>query len=259
MCCFTHYAEDIGAITTRFLYNGLYWHSERAGKDEKYHYEKWLKCHNAGIHLLTVWEDEWVNKQEIVKSHIKHILGMCDMRKVFARQTYVKVLSEEQARLFLNDYHIQGFVDSSIYLGMFEKDMNSLIAVASFVKFGDDYVLSRYATSSNIDGGFSKIISYFEKNYSYDQLVTYVDRSFSDGILYKNNGWVMDGEIAPDYSYILPNKVERFHKSSFPKSKFEKDTGLLFDDNMIESELALLNGFDRIWDLGKMRFVKKRP
>lgn len=240
-------------------FNGLYWHSEANGKDKNYHYEKWLNCENSGVRLLTVWEDEWENKKDIVKSHLKHVLGVNDSEKVYARKTVFREISKDVAQVFLSNYHIQGFVGASIYVGLFKHDTDELVAVANFLKSDNDYVLSRYATSGSVVGGFSKIIKYFEKFYEYDKLVTFADRSFSDGGLYENNGWVADKELPPDYSYIMPNKIARFHKFGFRKKKFQQDSSLIFDDNMKEKQLAELNGLDRVWDLGKIRFIKAHP
>lgn len=237
-------------------FNGLYWHSELY-LDKNYHYDKWEKCADAGVRLLTVWEDEWENKQDIVKSHIKHVLGLNNDEKIYARNTVVKPINRGMAQLFLNDYHIQGFVGASIHMGVFEKNSESLVAVGSFLKSGDNYNLVRFATSETVVGGFSKFINYFEKNYEYEQLITFADLSFSDGALYEKNGFVLDKVMAPDYSYIMRNMVQRFHKFGFRRERFEKDPLLLFDESLSERQLAEVNGLERIYDCGKLRYVKE--
>ena len=71
-------------------YNGLYWHSEEMGKDRNYHFNKSLECYDKGIRLIHVFEDEWLYKQDIVKSKIKHILGLNTNERVYARKCYIK-------------------------------------------------------------------------------------------------------------------------------------------------------------------------
>lgn len=237
-------------------FNGLYWHSELY-LDKNYHYDKWKKCADAGVRLLTVWEDEWENKQDIVKSHIKHVLGLNNDEKIYARNTVVKPINKGMAQLFLNDHHIQGFVGASIHMGVFEKNSESLVAVGSFLKSGDNYQLVRFATSQTVVGGFSKLINYFEKNYEYEQLITFADLGFSDGALYEKNGFVLDRVMAPDYSYVVQNTVQRFHKFGFRRDRFEKDPLLIFDESLSERHLAELNGLERIYDCGKLRYVKE--
>ena len=237
-------------------FNGLYWHSELY-LDKNYHYDKWEKCADAGVRLLTVWEDEWENKQDIIKSHIKHVLGLNNDEKIYARNTVVKPINRGMAQLFLNDHHIQGFVGASVHMGVFEKNSESLVAVGSFLKSGDNYNLVRFATSKTVVGGFSKLINYFEKNYEYEMLVTFADLGFSDGALYEKNGFVLDKVMAPDYSYILRNQVQRFHKFGFRKERFENDPLLMFDEALTERQLAEVNGLERIYDCGKLRYVKE--
>lgn len=56
-------------------FNGLYWHSEKAGKDKDYHYNKWLSCKNKGVQLITVWEDDWRYRRDAVTQYITEILS----------------------------------------------------------------------------------------------------------------------------------------------------------------------------------------
>lgn len=235
-------------------FNGVYWHSEKF-KGKKFHKDKFQLAKDKNVRLLQVWEDDWDNKQDIVKSHIKHVLGISS-KKVFARNTFVNVIEKFDASDFLNSHHIQGFVGSSVYIGLFDKSSGDLVAVGAFVKNKSDYTLTRYATSVHVVGGHSKVVNFFENNYDFKRLVTFADLSFSDGGLYEKTGWVNDGFVPPDYSYVIGNK--RFHKFGFRLSKFKNDPNLLFEDGLSERELAELNGFERIWDAGKIRFIREK-
>ena len=70
---------DIYVPDKRFAieYCGLYWHSEEAGKKDKlYHRKKYSLCKDKGIKLLTIFEDEYINKKEIVLNTILEHLGV---------------------------------------------------------------------------------------------------------------------------------------------------------------------------------------
>lgn len=234
-------------------YNGLYWHAEKyVGKD--LHKLKADRAEEAGIRLLQVWEDDWQNKKEQVKSHIRHVLGVGKNKRIFARSCTVERIDRHVSRDFLNDNHIQGFSPSSVYLGLYFNE--ELVAVASFLKDGQDYVLSRYATSSHVIGGHSKLVSNFERQYEYNNLVTFADRCFSNGALYEKTGWTYDKTIPHDYAYIVANK--RNHKFNFRLKRFKDDPMLTWKPGLTEKELAELNGLSRIWDAGKIRYIKKR-
>lgn len=82
------------------------WHSESQGKDRYYHYNKWKACSDKGIQLITIWEDEWRDKQDIVKSMLSHKMGVSQGARVYARTCTVSPLTAAVAREFLDTYHI---------------------------------------------------------------------------------------------------------------------------------------------------------
>ena len=51
--------------------NGVYWHSE-IGKDKNYHKMKSDLCNKIGIELIHIWEDDFYNKLELIKSCINY-------------------------------------------------------------------------------------------------------------------------------------------------------------------------------------------
>ena len=56
-------------------YNGLFWHSDMIIKDNHYHIKKQNLCNKKGIQLLTIWQSEWEQKNEIVKNLIQGSLN----------------------------------------------------------------------------------------------------------------------------------------------------------------------------------------
>lgn len=235
-------------------FNGLYWHSENQGKDKTYHYNKWFNAKKAGIQLLQIWEDEWKNNKEQVKTMLLHKLGINDSMRIYARKTRVDVVSLEDARNFLATNHIQGFAAGSYYYGLYAD--NSLHAVIILKKeAGNRLNIVRYATNATVVGGFTKLIAYIERTLKPTAMVTFSDHCVSDGSLYANNGFTIESEISPDYRYVIGMK--RHHKFGFRLKKFRDDPSLLWQDGMTERELATLNGIDRIWDAGKTKWIKK--
>jgi len=53
-------------------YNGLYWHSTRFIEDKYYHYNKVKLAQEKNIRLLHIWEHEWEEDQELIKSVIRY-------------------------------------------------------------------------------------------------------------------------------------------------------------------------------------------
>ncbi|HEC67144.1 MAG TPA: hypothetical protein ENI23_17845 [bacterium] len=57
-------------------YCGLYWHSENGGrKNKNYHQNKMLRCHEKGIRLITIFEDEYLEDREGVLKRLFSILS----------------------------------------------------------------------------------------------------------------------------------------------------------------------------------------
>jgi hypothetical protein len=231
-----------------FEFNGLFWHSER-WKDKSYHLEKTSLFHKNGIRIIHIWEDDWILRREIIESQIRNWCGVIN-RKIFARKCEVREIGKVSID-FLNTNHIQGADKSSLKLGLFYGE--DLVSVMTFDRFegrkkmeDGGWNLSRFCNliNTSVIGGASKLLSYFIKKYKPERIVSYADRDWSDGGLYKRLGFDLVSESRPDYKYIVDNI--RVHKSNFKKSKLKYTE--------TEKEFTKSNGVERIWDCGKMKF-----
>lgn len=234
-------------------FNGIYWHSEEY-KDKNFHLNKTEYFNSKGIRIIHIWEDDWMNNPEIIKSQIRNWMGNTEM-KIFARNCEVKEITDNK---FLNgileSWHIQGRDNSILKIGLYYRD--ELVSVMTFDKFEgrkklDDksWNLSRFCTKLNhiVIGGASKILKYFIKNYNPDRIISYADRSWSSGNLYDKLGFKLVSHSKPDYKYVI--KSNRIHKSNFRKAKLKT--------NKSETEYMKDRGIMRIWDCGKLKFEMK--
>ncbi|ANH51304.1 putative Hef-like homing endonuclease [Campylobacter phage PC14] len=234
--------------------NGDYWHSEQMGKDKNYHLNKTEKCKEKGIQLLHIFESSWIEKKEIWKSIINNKLGKSD--KIMARKCILKQVSKAEEKEFLESNHLQGFTGSSICYGLYYKD--ELMCLMSFGKprFTNsyDWELIRLCTKMglNIVGGASRLLKHFHKN-NPGSLISYSDRLYSDGSIYKQLGFSFSHYSAPGYFYIKGNN--KYSRQQFMKHKL-KDKLERFDPNLTEYENMLLNGYNRVWDCGQGVWVK---
>ena len=232
-----------------FEFNGLYWHSELY-KEKNYHLNKTKKCLEKGIQLIHVWEDDWDFNKQIIESIILNKLGKTP-NKIMARKCEIREISNnELIRNFLNNNHIQGFVGSSIKIGLFYN--NELISLMTFKNTNNVYELNRFCTkiNTNVIGGASKLFKYFIKNYKYEKIISFSNNDYSDGGLYKKLGFTKIKDVRTDYSYLLKNK--RFHKFNFRKKSLSK----IFDINIkTEHEICLENNIFKIYDSGKIKWV----
>jgi len=233
-----------------FEFNGLFWHSDKF-KEKNYHLDKTNYFKEKGIRIIHIWEDDWESKRSIIKSQIKYILGKTK-RKIFARKCHIKDL--KNVSFFLRDNHIQGVDRSNIKIGLFQKD--ELVSVMTFNKLegrnkmkDGSWNISRFCNKldTNVVGGASKILNWFIKNYNPKRLLSYADKDWSTGDLYKKLGFEKVSESKPDYKYVV--KSSRKNKQSFTKSK-------LGIKEVTEYQHMSNLGYYRIWDCGKIKFEK---
>lgn len=242
-----------------FEFNGVLWHSDKYQKDKNYHKNKMDECNKRGIRLIMVWEDDWKHRPQTVKKMIDRQLGTSAEQRVYARNTYVdSSVPLSEIREFQSDNRIQGYGAGGIKIGLREKDTGLLVAAMTLKKKPSDSLeLVRYCTSKSVVGGHSKLISWIESNLQYKCINTFADLSISDGDLYEKTGWTKDITIPPDYTYLYSGR--RHHKFNFRKKSFKANPNLQYEDGLTERELAELNSLHRIYDCGKVRYVKNRP
>lgn len=236
-------------------YCGLYWHSEQQGKGRQYHKRKYEMCKDKGIQLLTIFEDEWVERQAQVKQKITSLLNKSNTIKVFARNTTIVELSTSEKDTFFNANHIQGTGPGSITYGL--KYNNQIVAAMCWIKQQTQWVLNRYATCCRVPGGFSKLLYHFQCCTQWSTLVSFADLRWSVGNLYEKTGWTLHSILPPDYFYS-PDGHTRIHKFNYRRknlpTKLKK-----FDPSLSETENCKANNILRIWDCGKHRYVLINP
>ena len=248
----------IPELKLAFEFNGLFWHNEIT-KEKNYHLNKTEKCEKQGIQLIHIWEDDWIYKQEIVKSIILNKLGM-NNTKIYARKCEIKEISDNNLiRDFLNQNHLQGHIGSKIKIGLYFQDElislmtfgNRRVAMGKKITNQNEYELLRFCDklNTNVIGGASKLFKYFIRNYSPKEITTYADRSFSQGKLYEILGFTLQSKTEPNYYYIIDGI--RHHRFNFRKDKLIREG---FDINKTEHEIMLERKIFRIFDSGNLKF-----
>lgn len=238
--------------------NGLYHHSNLNNKDKNYHLSKTDKCNQQNISLLHIFEDEWRNevKQNIWKSMIKHRMHLS--KKIYARKTVIKKVSDLEKNIFLSKNHLQGNSPSSVNLGLYENDALVSILTMGKSRYNNNYEweVLRYCNllNTSVVGGFQKLLKHFIDSYSPKSIITYADKRYSNGTLYKNSGLVEQKDTPPSYYYFKRNESIRYSRSCFQKHKL-KNKLEYYNDELSESDLMEINGYGKIWDCGNKKFV----
>lgn len=232
-------------------YCGLFWHCDYHERIPKhYHKTKLQMCKQKGYRLVTIFEDEWLNRQEIVKDKLKNILGIKHNVTIYGRQTSVVSITTKQRTQFLNTYHIQGDGLGSISYGLTYS--NELVACMTFIQQkGGCFILNRYATRCNIPGGFSKLLAFFKQQHVWEKIVSFADLRWSEGKLYSTTGFVLEDILLPDYAYVVQH--QRIHKFNYRHKNLPKLLKV-YNPALSEVQNCRLNGIFRIWNCGLMRY-----
>ena len=214
-----------------------------------------------GYKVIVIFEDEYINNREIVLSKIRHLFKLDKLPRIMARKCIVKPIIKNDAETFLNCNHIQGFVNSSIYLGAYYDD--SLVAVMSFIKEpNDNWNLSRFASDNKYVccGIGGKLFKYFTRNYVFNVVKSFADKRWTYNAkknIYLDLGFKQEKNMMPEYRYFKYGEKIRHHKFGFRKHLLSKRYGL--DINLTETEMTKELGYNRIWDCGLIKYIYTNP
>ena len=162
------------------------------------------------IRLIIIYEFQWINNQQIIKSRIESIFDKSI--SIHGRKTKFVRIDKAQAEMFLTENHLQGYVSAKLKYGLFLpaglSEKEELVAVATFsagrkkkemLENLRSFELIRFANKSGfrVIGGLSKLLNGFFKNHNVGDIMTYVDAAWSDGAGYQKLGFVTQGFLEP--------------------------------------------------------------
>lgn len=228
-------------------YDGIYWHSSYF-KTNDYHLNKTNICEDNNIHLIHIFSNEWLFKQEIVKSILKAKLNKIE-RVILFKECVIKKVSSEESNSFLEINHIQSKDNSFLQYGLYYQD--ELVQIVTFKRscYKYKYIeLNRFAylLNTSIPEGFSKLIKY-TKNQIKEEIVIFADRRYYQ----KNNVYSDIGEYVgttnPNNFFIKGKLLES--KEKYQKHKL-KEIFINFDENKTALDNCYDNGIYDIYDSG---------
>lgn len=266
-------------------FDGVFWHSEAAEKEahakplpHNYHAEKTREAREQGYQLVHVWEDDWVHRRELVMRALAHRLHAVDRlpeilpdinplacERLYARKLTVRTVPGDVARRFWQDNHLQGPVNCSVNIGLYDQNgiLRALLGVGrknhgSRVSLPEGtWDIQRYATLGTVVGGFTRLLAHAETLVPVHTWTSWSDNDISDGGMYQTAGFTLDKRQGASYSYVgRITKWERVHRSTYTKQRFIDDPDIAYELGQTEHEAALANRLYRIYDAGKTRWIK---
>ena len=112
----------------------------------------------------------------------------------------------------------------------------------------EEYEMLRFCNklNTNVVGGASKLFKYFIEQYLPKSVVSYADKRWSNGNLYKQLGFELYNESKPSYYYVIGKK--RINRYNLRKDVLVKKYGCPQD--VSEHQFCLQQKWYRIYDCG---------
>lgn len=224
-------------------------------KCANYHNMKTNLCNDKGIRLIHLFEWEFKNEKLIpwlldTLLDKKFIIG--------ARKCEVKIVNSKLAKDFINKYHLQGSNRRYlINIGLFYN--NELLSVMSFDKprFNNNYDIEilRYVTrfGFSIIGGAEKLFTYFLKNYNYNRVITYSDKSKFTGSVYKKLGFTQLNDTPPSAVYVNSD-LQTIGWKALNDLGADKLIKTNYGKGSNNEDVLYKNGYMKVYNCGNYKF-----
>ena len=182
-----------------------------------------------GITFIVITEDRWRRQQEMMQARLLAHLDV--FIPIFARNCEVRKIDKETAAEFLDKNHSYGDATCRYRYGLYLKrytgkrgvgsvEPGTLVAVATFSNArkwqkGDkvirSYEWTRYASlpGMRISGGMGKVLKAFIKDVQPDDIMSYADLEWSEGKVYEQLGFVLEGKKEP-VMFVVDGEWGRF-------------------------------------------------
>ena len=186
-----------------------------------------------GAYPLIVFEDRWRRNSPLIRQRLLAHLGM--FGSIFARNCQVRRIDKPLAASFLEHAHSYGDASCKYRYGLFlirhtghcrlegaaeSIAPGTLIAVAEFSGARrwkkenmtiSSYEWTRYASLPwlRISGGMGKILRHFIEQVQPDDIMSYADLEWSEGLVYEQLGFIQEDRRKPVLFKVDPKGWQR--------------------------------------------------
>ena len=232
-------------------FNGAYWHSEQI-KGKNYHKDKTKLCLDKGIRLIHIYEWEWDNQKEMIKTFLRFCLTE-DSRRIYARKCEIRNVDRKTYHDYCRKNHLQGAKagtkDLTVY-GLYYND--ELVQLMSFdkpsrsTKYQWEIIRGCPGSMNHVIGGNSKLFQHFIREKNPDNIMSKCDFDKFDGRGYYAMG--MELVSWQDRCYDIWNEGGTLKATSYrPRRK----------ENILKREQQMKNGV-KLYSAGTGEFVWRK-
>ena len=168
-------------------------------------------------------EDLCATRLELLLSRIAALSGQA--QRIHARETVVARIEKRIAHAFLLEHHLQVALPGKYRYGLYHGGELVAVAVFSGGRRMDSkptdyrsYELLRFChkQGAHVVGGFSKLLHAFGREFKQGDIMTYVDKDWSDGTRYRKLGFTVVGETEPQRFWVDIRTMQRYYERTLP-------------------------------------------
>ena len=219
-------------------FNGDLWHSYnhqvKSGLRDRearyYHFNKTKQCEEKGIHLIHVWQHEWIQNKDRIKSIIKGELGLTS-NKIPARKCEFREVSQEEYREFVTRLSVLRYRNANLKYGLYYNNKLVMVMAVDYCQSGRGSVLKdklevvRSVTELDtiVVGGTSKLLKHIipilnERYPDIHELVYFVDYDKHLGKSVEATGAIFDGYSGPSCQNYCMKNITLINKNGCKRS-----------------------------------------
>ena len=177
-------------------FNGLYWHSNME-KNNTYHYDKFFECVSKNIYLIHVYEDDWLYKQDKIKSIILANIKTDDEYETIIIDNY----DNDLIKTFVENNYIYDYTKTDVNIVALCD--NEIICVLMFNFSENEYemLLPCFKNYNYSELTIRNMIEYFINKYN-SNIRTFVDSSYIIKNIYNELKFEKIFHYLPSFQYI---------------------------------------------------------
>lgn len=240
---------EINPSGTHNVNFGLFGHEP---KKKDYHFIKQSVAKEYNYHCVHVFD--WDDQDKIVKVFLE------PKEKVYARLCSIREVPVKEARVFLNQNHLQSYAKDTIRLGLYQNNTNELVEIMTFDKprynKKYEYELVRLCSVKNVIGGTEKLLNHFVKHYKPKSIISYCDLSKFDGTIYRKLGFTATNKPQPSKHWVSLKTGQHITDNLLRKCGFDKLFKTHYGKGTSNEQLMRENGFVEVYDCGQIAYTK---
>lgn len=220
-------------------------------KSSNYHKQKSDLAKETGY--FCIHKFDWDDTQKIINL-------IQQKSKIGARECQIQEVSKDEAKTFLEQYHLQDYAKDSIRLGLYYND--NLVSLMTFGKprynKKYEYELIRYCSTLNVIGGSEKLFKHFIRSYNPVSVISYCDEAKFSGNTYIKLGFKLIRAGRPSKHWYNSKTKQHIIDSLLRQRGFDQLFRTNYGKGASNEALMLEAGFVEIYDCGQATYVWNR-